>query len=144
MNRFEDKVVIVTGAAGGIGRAAALRFGAEGAAVVAVDLDDDGLAGTVAAVAAAGGTAHAVRADVTQSGDVEAYVQTAVDRFGGVDVLFNNAGIEGVVSPLEDYPEDVFDNVMAVNVKGVWLGMRHVRDLPGIGRRLVHKRRLAH
>ena len=126
MNRFEGKVVIVTGAAGGIGRAAALRFAAEGAAVVAVDLDDDGLTGTVGAVEAAGGTAHAVRADVTRSGDVAAYVQAAVDRFGGVDVLFNNAGIEGVVAPLEDYPEETFDEVMAVNVKGVWLGMRHV------------------
>ena len=126
MNRFEGKVVIVTGAAGGIGRAAALRFAAEGAAVVAVDLDDQGLAETVTAVEAAGGTAHAVRADVTQSDDVAAYVQAAVDRFGGVDVLFNNAGIEGVVAPLEDYPEEAFDRVMAVNLKGVWLGMRHV------------------
>ena len=126
MNRFEGKVVIVTGAAGGIGRAAVLRFAAEGAAVVAVDLDDGGLARIVAAVEAAGGTAHAVRADVTRSDDVKAYVQAAMDRFGGVDVLFNNAGTEGVVAPLEDYPEETFDRVMAVNVKGVWLGMRHV------------------
>ena len=126
MNRFEGRVVIVTGAAGHIGRAAALRFAGEGAAIVAVDLDADGLTETVSAVETAGGTAHAVRADVTKSGDVEAYVRAAVDRFGGVDVLFNNAGTEGVVSSLEDYPEDVFDAVMAVNVKGVWLGMRHV------------------
>ena len=126
MNRFEGRVVIVTGAAGHIGRAAALRFAGEGAAIVAVDLDADGLTETASAVEEAGGTAHTVQADVTKSGDVEAYVQAAVDRFGGVDVLFNNAGTEGVVSSLEDYPEDVFDAVMAVNVKGVWLGMRHV------------------
>ncbi|MCY3924334.1 MAG: glucose 1-dehydrogenase [bacterium] len=131
MNRFEDKIVIVTGAAGVIGRAAAVRFASEGAAVVAVDLDAEGLAGTVAAVEAASGSVHAVRADVTQSGDVEAYVQEAVDRFGGVDTLFNNAGIEGAVSSLEDYPEETFDAVMAVNVKGVWLGMRHVAGAMG-------------
>ena len=126
MNRFQGKIVIITGAAGDIGRAAAVRFASEGAAIVAVDLADEDLAETVAAVEAAGGKALPVRADVTSSADVAAYVQRAIDSFGGVDVLFNNAGIEGDVSPLEDYPEAMFDRVLDVNVKGVWLGMRHV------------------
>lgn len=126
MDRFDGKVAVVTGAGGGIGRAASLRFASEGASVLAVDLADESLAETVALVDAAGGTAHAVRADVTRSAEVEGYVQTAVEAFGGVDVLFNNAGIEGTISALEDYPETTFDQVLDVNVKGVWLGMRHV------------------
>lgn len=126
MSRFQGKIVIITGAAGDIGRAAAVRFASEGAAIVAVDLADEELAETVSAVEAAGGKALQVRADVTRSADVGACVQQAIDTFGGVDVLFNNAGIEGDVSPLEDYPEATFDRVLDVNVKGVWLGMRHV------------------
>ena len=126
--RFEGKVVIVTGAAGGIGRAAAVRFGSEGASVVAVDVDDGSLAHTVAAVEAAGGTAMAVRADVADAGDAASYVAAAVDTFSGVDVLFNNAGIEGAAAPLDAYPEDVFDRVIRVNVRGVWLGMRATTD----------------
>jgi NAD(P)-dependent dehydrogenase (short-subunit alcohol dehydrogenase family) len=126
--RFEDKVVIVTGAAGGIGRAAAVRFATEGASIVAVDLDESSLTDTVSAVEAAGGSASAVPANVTSADDVAGYVAAAIDTYGGVDVLFNNAGIEGVASPLEAYPEDVFDQVIAVNLKGVWLGMRAVAD----------------
>ncbi|MGI9611482.1 MAG: SDR family NAD(P)-dependent oxidoreductase [Acidimicrobiales bacterium] len=126
--RFENKVVIVTGGAGGIGRAAAVRFAKEGASIVAVDLDEASLADTVTAVEGIGGTATAIAADVTSSSDVSGYVAAAVDAYGGVDVLFNNAGIEGVASSLESYPEDVFDQVLGVNVKGVWLGMRSVAD----------------
>ncbi|MFT7473792.1 MAG: 3alpha(or 20beta)-hydroxysteroid dehydrogenase [Verrucomicrobiales bacterium] len=126
MSRFQGKIVIITGAAGDIGRAAAVRFASEGAAIVAVDLADEDLAETVAAVEAIGGKAIPVSADVTKSADVAAYVRRAIDTFGGVDVLFNNAGIEGDISPLEDYPEAMFDRVLDVNVKGVWLGMRHV------------------
>lgn len=128
MSRFEGKTVIVTGAAGGIGRAAAVRFASEGAAIVAVDLEAGPLEETVAAVEAVGGQAHVVTADVTKSDQVKAYVAAAQETFGGVDVLFNNAGIEGVVTSLEDYPEDTFAAVMGVNVTGVWLGMKHVAD----------------
>ncbi len=128
MSGFAGKVVVITGAGGGIGRAAAVRFAREGASVVAVDRDEACLAETVAAVSAVGGRMHTVACDVTSSTDVQAYVQAAVDAFGGVDVLFNNAGIEGVVSSLETYPEDDFDQVIAVNVKGVWLGMKHTAD----------------
>lgn len=128
MSGFVGKVVVITGAGGGIGRAAAVRFAREGASVVAVDRDEASLTETVAAVSAVGGRIHTVACDVTSSTDVRAYVQAAVDAFGGVDVLFNNAGIEGVVSSLETYPEDDFDQVIAVNVKGVWLGMKHTAD----------------
>jgi NAD(P)-dependent dehydrogenase (short-subunit alcohol dehydrogenase family) len=122
--RFDGKVVVITGGAGGIGRATALRFAAEGARLVLVDVAAHTLGETLAAVERAGGVAIAVEADVTKSADVERYVATAVGRFGGVDVLFNNAGILGDVKPLMEYPEEIFDRVMAINVKGVWLGLK--------------------
>ena len=128
MTRFEGKVAIVTGAAGGIGMATAVRLGSEGASVVAVDLHAAALAETVEAVEAAGGAATGVAADVTRNDEVERYVAAAVATYGGIDVLFNNAGIEGVASPLDQYPEDVFAAVLDVNVKGVWLGMKHTTD----------------
>lgn len=127
-HRFREKVVIVTGAAGGIGRAAAERFGAEGASIVAVDLEGTGLSDAVAAIEQTGAEVLAVTADVTSATDVQRYVAAATERFGGVDVLFNNAGIEGVTSPLDQYPEETFDAVLSVNVKGVWLGMKYVAD----------------
>jgi 3alpha(or 20beta)-hydroxysteroid dehydrogenase len=124
--RFDGKVVVITGAAGGIGRAAAVRFGSEGASVVAVDLPGTGLDDVVAAVKAVGAEAIAVPADVTRAAEVEAYANAAKARFGGIDFFFNNAGIEGWVGPSTSYPEDVFDRVIAVNLKGVWLGMKYV------------------
>ena len=128
MTRFDGKVAVVTGAGGGIGRATVARFAADGASVVAVDLSDDLLSETVEAAQAGGGDVRGVAADVTSASDVQRYVDVAVDAFGGVDILFNNAGIEGVVTALHDYPEDVFRQVMEVNVLGVWRGMRHVVD----------------
>ena len=125
-DRFEGKVVVITGAAGGIGRASAERFASEGARVVAVDLPNSPLDETVAAVEGAGGEALAVGADVTVWADHERYVQETLERFRGIDCFFNNAGIEGWVGPLVDYPEDVFDQVIAVNLKGVWLGLKAV------------------
>lgn len=128
MDRFKDKVAIVTGAGGGIGRACAIRLASEGATIVAVDVSDEALAETVAHVEKTGVAAVPFRADVTRSAEVEAYVQTATEKCGGVDILINNAGIEGVVAPLDQYPEDMFDKVLGVNVMGVWFGMRHVAD----------------
>lgn len=122
--RFEGKVAIITGAAGGIGRAAAIRLASEGACIVAVDLGEADMIDTLADVKGAGGEGIAVAADVSRWSDVENYVAQAVSRFGGVDYLFNNAGIEGAVTSLLDYPEDTWDRVMAVNVKGVWLGIK--------------------
>ena len=127
--RFDGKVVLITGAAGGIGRAAAVRFAAEGARLGLVDVSADGLRETLAAVEKAGGVGLTVEADVTRAADVERYAATVADGLGGIDCFFNNAGILGAVRPLVDYPEDVFDRVLAVNVKGVWLGMKAVAPL---------------
>ena len=126
MSKFTGKVVVVTGAGGGIGRAAAARLAAEGASLVLVDRAKDALAETRAAVERTGMPVLAVEADVTRWSDVQRYVAAAAERFGGIDAFFNNAGILGVVSPLVDYPEAEFDRVLAVNVKGVWLGMKAV------------------
>ncbi len=125
MSRFTGRVAIVTGAAGGIGLAACERFASEGATVVAVDLATTDLGAAVATAEAQGAAALAVGADVTQSDEVAGYVQAAMDNFGRVDVLFNNAGIEGTYYPMVDYPEDDFDRVIAVNVRGVWLGIKY-------------------
>ena len=124
--RFEGKVAVITGAAGGIGRAAAERFASDGARVVLVDLTGSPLDETVAAVQRAGSEALAVEADVSKAADVERYVEQATARFGGVDILFNNAGILGPVVALADYAEETFDKVMAINAKGAWLGTKAV------------------
>jgi NAD(P)-dependent dehydrogenase (short-subunit alcohol dehydrogenase family) len=124
--RFDGKVAIVTGGGGGIGRAVAERFASEGARVALVDVDEAGLEASVAAVERAGGQALAIRADVTQSADVQRYVDTTLKHFGAIDMLHNNAGILGDLKPLTEYPEETFDRVIAVNVRGVWLGLKHV------------------
>jgi NAD(P)-dependent dehydrogenase (short-subunit alcohol dehydrogenase family) len=126
MSRFTGKAVVVTGAGGGIGRATAARLAAEGASLVLVDRLKDALAETSAIIERAGVPAMTVDADVTAWSDVQRYAAAAVERFGGIDAFFNNAGVLGAVRPLVDYPEAEFDRVMAVNVKGVWLGMKAV------------------
>lgn len=127
--RFEGKVAVITGAAGGIGRAAVERFAQEGAAIVAVDLPSTALQEVVAAAEAVGAPTLAIPADVTRSADVENYAKAARERFGRIDAFFNNAGIEGWIGPMLQYPEDQFDRVLAVNVKGVWLGMKYVAPI---------------
>ena len=124
--RFEGKVLLVTGGGGGIGRAVAERFASEGARVALVDVDDAGLRESAKSVERAGGEALAIRADVTRSDEVRRYVETAVARFGSIDCFHNNAGILGDLAPLTDYAEETFDRVIAVNLRGVWLGMKHV------------------
>jgi NAD(P)-dependent dehydrogenase (short-subunit alcohol dehydrogenase family) len=124
--RFDGKVVVISGGGGGIGRATAVRLAGEGARLVLVDRARDALAASLAAVEGAGGIALSVEADVTRRTDVERYVAVAQERFGSIDAFFNNAGILGPVRPLVEYPEDDFDRVIAVNLKGVWLGLRTV------------------
>lgn len=124
MNRLKDKVAVITGGAGSIGKATAKLFLAHGAKVMLVDLGEDALKEAVAELGS-DNVAYTV-ADVTKFADAENYAQETVDKFGAIDVFFNNAGIEGVVKPLTEYPEDVFDKVLAVNVKGVWFGNKAV------------------
>jgi NAD(P)-dependent dehydrogenase (short-subunit alcohol dehydrogenase family) len=124
MGKLDERIAVITGGAGGIGIAAGKRFVAEGARVLLVDLDEEMLRRAVAEVGERAAS-YAV-ADVTRPEDVERYVATCVDRHGGIDVFLNNAGIEGVVLPIVDYPIDKFDRVIAVNVRGVWLGLKYV------------------
>lgn len=123
---FKGKVALVTGGAGGIGRAASLAFARSGARVVVVDREAAAGEATAGLIREAGGEARFVAADVTRSGDVQGYVRAALDAYGAIDCFFNNAGIEGAVRPTAEYDEAVFDAVIAVNLKGVFLGLRHV------------------
>jgi 3alpha(or 20beta)-hydroxysteroid dehydrogenase len=124
--RFENKVVIITGAAGDIGRAATRRFAGEGAKVVAVDFDVEAVVALAGELKNEGLQIIAKQADVTQEADVKAYVDHACSEYGGVDVLFNNAGIEGECGDVSECDLAIFDQVMAVNVRGVLLGMKYV------------------
>jgi NAD(P)-dependent dehydrogenase (short-subunit alcohol dehydrogenase family) len=123
---FKGKVALITGAGNGIGRATALGFARDGAKVVVVDRDTAGGEGTVGIIRQQGGEALFVGADVTRSADVQVYVKAALDAYGTIDCFHNNAGIEGNVAPTAEYDEAMFDTVMQVNVKGVFLGLRHI------------------
>lgn len=123
---FKDKVAVITGAANGIGRAAAQGFAAHGAKVVVVDRDGAGAKGTAGAIEQKGGKAIAVTADVTKGADVAAYVKAAIDSYGRIDCFFNNAGVEGKVKPIHEWDEAEWDGLINVNVRGVFLGLKHV------------------
>jgi NAD(P)-dependent dehydrogenase (short-subunit alcohol dehydrogenase family) len=122
MKRLEDRICIVTGATGGIGEATARLFVAEGAKVVLVDLDERAL-GTLASSLGAKDAA-VLAGDVGEPETAKRAVALAASRFGGLDVMFANAGIEGKVAPLVDYPLEAFDKVMRVNVRGAFLAIQ--------------------
>jgi NAD(P)-dependent dehydrogenase (short-subunit alcohol dehydrogenase family) len=121
-----SKSAIVTGAGGGIGRAVCLGLAAAGASVLAVDLSETAGRETEALGRATGYDIRFHAADVRDEASVKAYVDAAAGAFGGVDIFMNNAGWQGQILPLSDYPVDVFDQVMAINVRGVFLGLKHV------------------
>lgn len=123
MGRLDGKVALITGAASGMGRVACLRFAAEGARIAALDLDDP--TETVAAVRSAGGEAVGLAADVAEAASVETATAAAVEAFGGIDVLYNNAGISpGDDGDTTDTPVATWERTLDVNVKGSWLCVR--------------------
>ena len=124
--RLDGKSAVVTGGGSGIGRAAAVEFARAGASLVLVGRNEEALHESARLAREAGADAHVVQADVSLSRDVSRYVDEAVSSLGTIDVLLNNAGIEGLVAPLAEYPEDDFDRIMAINVRGTFLGLRHV------------------
>ncbi|WP_408959331.1 SDR family NAD(P)-dependent oxidoreductase [Natrinema sp. 74] len=128
MELVADQVAVVTGAASGIGQTTAKTFAEHGASVVIADVDADAGAETVDEITADGGEATFVQTDVSDSDDAKAMIETAVSEYGGLDILYNNAAIEGPVARLDEYDTDAFEQVLEVNLKGVWYGMKYGID----------------
>jgi NAD(P)-dependent dehydrogenase (short-subunit alcohol dehydrogenase family) len=122
---FDGKVAIVTGAAGGMGRAIVLAFAGAGASVVAADISENELAETTRQATEAGGGVRAITTDVGSAADIQAMVNAAVDDFGGLDCAVNAAAIEIETTPLVDCEEEVFDKLVRVNLKSVFLSMKY-------------------
>ena len=127
MKKLEDKVAIITGGAGGIGRAAAKLFCNEGAKVMLVDINEAALKALVAEIGAA--NADYTVADVGDQLEPEAYVTATKERFGSIEIALLNAGIEGMIQPITDYTPEIFDKVINVNVRSVFLGLRAIMPL---------------
>jgi len=123
---LENKVAIVTGANRGLGKAACLRFVSEGAKVVVANRNEDEGKAVVEEIKAKGGEAIFVKTDVSNEEDIKNYVQMALDTYGKIDILFNNAGVEGAVCPTAEYSIEAFDQIMAINTRGIFIGMKYV------------------
>jgi NAD(P)-dependent dehydrogenase (short-subunit alcohol dehydrogenase family) len=123
---LQGKVALVTGASTGIGKASALAFAREGATVVVSDINVDGGGETARLIGDSGGRTFFFEADVSKEDQVEALVSRAVEAYGRLDCAFNNAGIAGAIGiSSHEYPDDIWERVMAINLKGVWLCMKH-------------------
>ena len=129
-NEFKEKTVIVTGAGNGIGRAIAIAFANEGANVVVSDVSKEGGEETVEIIRKESGEAIFIKADVGNGSEIKELVKKTVSTFGRLDYAVNNAGIEGEVAPIADYPEEIWDSVIRINLKGVWLGLKY--QIPAI------------
>jgi NAD(P)-dependent dehydrogenase (short-subunit alcohol dehydrogenase family) len=125
LSGIAGRTALVTGGAGGIGKGVALALAQAGANVVVADIDIEGGEATVRQIRQAGSRALFVRTDVAWNADVEAVVAAAVEAFGRLDIAFNNAGIELENQRMADSDEELFDRMIAINVKGVWLCMKH-------------------
>ena len=125
MGKLEGKVAVVTGAASGLGRASALRFAKEGAAVVAADLNSQGGELLVSEIAAAGGRAVYQRSDVTAESDVKALIERAVREYGRLDITYNNAGVIGAMGSIDSTTEADWDKTFAILTKAVFFGIKH-------------------
>lgn len=125
MSKHEGRIIIVTGAAGAIGYATAEILASEGATVVLVDISQK-LEAQAEALAATGAKVHAIRADCGSEESVRGYVDETVAKYGRIDGFFNNAGVEGLVTPIHEYPVEEYDRIMSVNLRGVFLGLRYV------------------
>lgn len=124
-HRFTEKVVFVTGAASGIGRAAALAFAAEGARVAIADRSKATLERLRAEIEAAGGEVLAIRCDVSLPKEVEAAIARTVERFGRLDCAFNNAGVENRATPVHEIELDEWDRILGINLRGTFLCMKY-------------------
>jgi NAD(P)-dependent dehydrogenase (short-subunit alcohol dehydrogenase family) len=122
--QLKGKRTIITGAGAGLGREMALHFAAEGAVIVVSDLDKKAATAVVKEITAKGGKAWAERADVTKEADVKQLMKRGAKHMGGIDCVINNAGIE-IIKPVTDLTEAEWDNLMAINVKGVFFGCKH-------------------
>lgn len=133
MNTLQGKVALITGASSGIGETTAIALAQEGAAVVLGARRSDEGERVAETIRATGGKAIFRQTDVTDDAQIAALVKTAEDEFGGLDIAFNNAGVEGALGPLVDADIGVYDHVFGTNVRGVWLSLRH--EIPAMKRR---------